>query len=183
MPCPAVMTLKNCLEQTVPFLTGQYTESNDSQQSRLQQGRDGGFNRHDAGLALDIFLFAEQWYKDKKLDWKNEKILGEHLVKAFVDYRNQMNWTEIIFQDVIFRHEPDDFNYKSGSYAENRKHYTHIHIDWMDNSLKGVIKNPPIPWSAQAKLTQFSSSLMTRLTEVNEKWQKGYLSSMDLKSI
>lgn len=183
MPCPAVITLKSCLEQSIPFLKGTYIESDGSRQARLQQGRDGGFNRHDAGLALDIFLFAAQWYKDKKLDWQSEKILGEHIVKAFVDYRNQMNWTEIIFQDVIFKHEPGDFNYKSGDYKANRKHYTHIHIDWMDNSLKGVIKNPPIPWSAQAKAAQFSGALQSRLEEVNEKWRKGYLSSMSLKNI
>lgn len=188
MPCPAVNELKRNLELSIPFLRNTYKDWN-GVLHRLQPGRDGGFNRHDAGLALDITLYAAKKDRndgglivDKTIKWENEKILGEHLVKAFVDYRNQINWTEIIYQNVIFKHEPDDFSYKPGPYNKNDKHLTHIHIDWMDNSLKGVIKEPPIPWSSQAKTTQFGS-LISRLIEVNEKWEKGYLSSMPLMSI
>ena len=181
MPCPSVLTLKENLENNIPFLKGKYTEVNDSKQLRLQAGRDGGFNRHDAGLALDIFLFAMEWRKDKTIDWKNERILGQHLVKGFVDIRMHMNWTELIYEQTIFRHEPDSWDYTTKAYGD-KKHYTHIHIDWMDNSLKGVIKEPPIPWSSQARKTSHGL-LIERLKLINEKWEKGELSELDIKSI
>lgn len=179
MPCPAVLTLRSCIEQTIPFLTGKYIEVNGKKLSRLQSGKDGGFNRHDAGLALDIFLFAKKWYKDKTLDWQKERILGHHLVNIFIEMRNQMNWTELIYENIIFKHEPNEISYKRGNYKDN-KHFTHIHIDWMDNALKGVIKKPPIPWSNQAKTVDFSATLSTKLSQINDFWEKDYLSALSL---
>jgi len=186
--CPSVNTLKNNLENTMPFLNGGYIEWSGKRKERLQV--DGNV-RHQTGLCLDIILFAADKIKggaifaDKTLDWEKEKILGEHIVKALVDYRREMNWTEIIYQDVIFKQSPDSQgNYNPGHYGNDCKHFTHIHIDWMDNGLKGKGLLPAsIPWSSQANLTMFSGVLSARLKEVYEKWEKGYLSSMTLMNI
>ncbi len=193
MPCPAVVELKSNLESCIPFLNGTY-EDWQKVLNRLQPGRDGGFNRHDSGLALDITLYAADkvpkgggLIKDKSIKWQNEKILGEHLVKAFVDFRESMNWTEIIYQDVIFKQDMVKENsnlYRKGSFKENFLHYTHIHIDWMDNNLKesGKVWATTVPWGDAAKTAPFGT-LSGRLKEVNEKWEKGNLSSLSLGSI
>lgn len=189
MPCPAVLELKRSLEAAVPFLNGTYKDGKKHIiLGRLQPGSDGGYNRHDSGLALDIILYAADkdpkgggLIFDKNVDWGKEKILGEHLVKAFVDFRTEMKWTELIYQNVIFKQEP----FSKGSYTENYKHYTHIHIDWMDNDLKikGKVWTKTVPWGEAAKTSNFLGAISGRLREVNEKWGKGYLSSLPPQNV
>src|SRR5690242_19669519 len=98
--CPAVKTLELALKTTIPFLAGTYEEWNGAKMGRLQIS---GNPRHQMGVCLDIILFSEAGLaKDKTLDWRTEKALAENIVKAFVDLKGDMKWTEIILQDRLF---------------------------------------------------------------------------------
>lgn len=175
--CPAVRTLDLALRSSIPFLGGTYTEANGTSLSRLQIS---GNPRHQMGVCLDIILFSAPWSYDKSVDWQKEKALGENLVRAFVDLKDAMKWTEIIFQDRLFW-EPEYYKY----YGADRKHFTHIHIDWMTNSLKGkgksedeIIKNSP-----QANNTSFTAPLTARLDRINQQFNNGQLSAINLATI
>lgn len=176
--CPAVRTLETALRTSIPFLAGSYKEWNGSIGSRLQVP---GNPRHQLGVCLDIILFcAPGLNPDKSLDWEAEKKLGENIVRAFVDLKDGMKWTEIIFQDRLFW-EPEYYIH----YGADRKHFTHIHIDWMTNSLKGKGKSEEeiITNSPQANTTGFSASVAARLNTINQQWNAGQLSGINLATI
>lgn len=176
--CPAVQTLELALRSSIPLLTGTYKEWNKSTQKRLQVA---GNPRHQMGVCLDIILFCKAGLNpDKALDWKSEKILGENLVQAFVDLREEMKWTEIIFQDRFFW-EPEYYKH----YGADEKHFTHIHIDWMTNSLKGHNKTEAevLAGSPQKDTNTFSGSLTPRLSLINSQFEAGTLSSINLATI
>jgi hypothetical protein len=175
--CPAVRTLELAVRTSIPFLGGTYKEANGKGLSRLQVG---GNPRHQLGVCLDIILFCMPWKSDESVDWKTEKRLGENLVRAFVDLKDVMKWTEIIFQDRLYW-EPEYYKY----YGADRKHFTHIHIDWMTNSLKGkgksedeIIKNSP-----QANNTSFAAALTAKLNQINQQLNGGQLTGIDLATI
>jgi hypothetical protein len=176
--CPAVRTLSNALRTSIPFLGGAYKEWSGGSLLRLQTT---GNPRHQMGICLDIILFCSGGLSaDKSVDWEQEKKLGENLVRAFVDLKDEMKWTEIIFQDRFFW-EPEYYQH----YGQDRRHFTHIHIDWMTNSLKGKGKseNEIIASSPQSDNTGFSASLSARLNQINQKWNDGQLSGIDLATI
>jgi hypothetical protein len=175
--CPAVRTLDLTLRQSIPFLAGNYKESNGKELSRLQVS---GNPRHQLGVCLDVILFSAPWPYDKSVDWATEKRLGENIVRAFVDLKDSMKWTEIIFQDRLFW-EPEYYTH----YGADRKHFTHIHIDWMTNSLKGkgksedeIITNSPL-----ANTTSFSAALASKLSQINQQFESDQLSDINLASI
>jgi hypothetical protein len=175
--CPAVRTLDLALRTSIPFLGGTYKEANGKDFGRLQIT---GNPRHQMGVCLDIILFCLPWSADKSVDWQVEKKLGENLVRAFVDLKDTMKWTEIIFQDRLFW-EPEYYK----PYTADRKHFTHIHIDWMLNSLKGKGKSEDeiIKSSTQADTTSFTASLTAKLDEIKTNWDAGTLSNVDLATI
>src|SRR5258708_1734055 len=113
--CPAVKTLDGLLRTSIPFLGGTYKEVNGTSLSRLQTS---GNPRHQMGVCLDIILFCTPWSYDKSVDSEKERKLGENLVRAFVDLKNVMKWTEIIFQDRLFW-EPEYYIH----YGADRKHF------------------------------------------------------------
>jgi hypothetical protein len=175
--CPAVRTLELALRSSIPFLGGGYKEVSGSGQSRLQIG---GNPRHQLGVCLDIILFSAPWGYDKTVDWEEEKKLAENLVRAFVDLKDAMKWTEIILQDRLFW-EPEYYKH----YGADRKHFTHIHIDWMTNSLKGKGKSEDeiITNSPQANTTSFSAALSSRLDQISQQRDNGQLSGIGLATI
>jgi len=175
--CPAVRTLEAALRTSIPFLGGTYKEPNGSSMARLQIS---GNPRHQLGVCLDIILFCTPWGYDKSVDWEKEKKLGEHLVRAFVDLKDEMKWTEIIFQDRLFW-EPEYYIH----YGADRKHFTHIHIDWMTNSLKGTGKSEGdiIANSPQANTTGFAAALSGRLNTISQQFNSDLLSSINLAGI
>lgn len=176
--CPAVRTLDLALRTEIPFLAGTYGESGGTRLPRLQTG---GNPRHQLGVCLDIILFAQDWSKkDPSVDYKSEMILGENLVKAFIELKNEMKWTEIIYEDRLFW-EPEYYI----RYGQDRAHFTHIHIDWMTNSLKGKGKSEDeiINNSPKANTTGFDASLRAKLKEINQKWNAGQLSNVSLATI
>jgi hypothetical protein len=175
--CPAVRTLDSVLRTSIPFLGGTYKEATGTMLPRLQTS---GNPRHQMGICLDIILFCSPWSFDKGVEWEKEKKLGENLVRAFVDLKNEMKWTEIIFQDRLFW-EPEYYTH----YGADRKHFTHIHIDWMANSLKGKGKaeNDIIANSTQANNASFSADLSGRLNRINQQHNNDQLPSLNLASI
>lgn len=176
--CPAVRTLQTCLMNSIPFLKGNYKEPGGKISPRLQMT---GNPRHQMGVCLDIILFAMNWNMyDKNVNWNKEKILGENLVKSFIDLRAEMKWTEIIYQDRLFW-EPEYYK----KYGADKKHFTHIHIDWMTNSLKGKGKSEEeiINNSPQTNHTDFSAPLLAKLNHLNLQWNDDRLFGINLASI
>jgi hypothetical protein len=117
--CPAVDSLRSEL-LAIPFFT---------------PGKVGGmgplfrppgfrheFNRHHAGLAVDIMLSQSS---------DDEEALGHHLVKLFVQLASVMNWRGMIYQDVTV-----DLNGATRTAAPWTKggHDDHIHIDWHNHT-------------------------------------------------
>jgi len=177
-PCPAVRTLDSALRTSIPFLDGTYKEWGGKSLPRLQID---GNPRHQMGVCLDIILFCEPSLSaDKSVDWQTEKKLGENLVRAFVDLKDSMKWTEIIFQNRLFW-EPEYYK----GYGADRKHFTHIHIDWMLNSMKGQGKSEGdiIAGSLQANTTSFTGFLTGKLDTINQNFENGTLPSIDLSTI
>ncbi|MGI8639055.1 MAG: hypothetical protein ACR2MG_03790 [Pyrinomonadaceae bacterium] len=186
--CPAVKTLDLALRTTIPLLNGKFTDAsvyeegkNKGKHKISERLQTNGNPRHQLGVCLDILLFATDWSMyDKSVNWQKEKILGENLVKLFIELKDEMKWTEIIYEDRLFW-EPDYYK----NYTADKKHFTHIHIDWMINSLKGkgksedeIIKNSP-----QANNTSFSTQLTARLSQINQQWESNNLSSVNLAAI
>ena len=174
--CPAVRTLDLALRTSIPFFNGSFNDVRGGS-LRLQTA---GNPRHQMGVCLDIFLFSSPQALDKSVDWQKEKKLGENLVRAFIDLKDEMKWTEIIFQDRFFW-EPEYYKH----YSQDRAHFTHIHIDWMTNSLKGKGKSEDeiITNSPQANNTNFTAPLTARLAQINQQYTNGQLSGIDMASI
>lgn len=176
---PAIITLDNTLKSSIPFLKGKYKESKGSL-PRTQTTTGALYDRHATGLAIDIILFATKCTNDTSVDHVNEKKLGENLVKIFLDLKDSMKWTELIYMDRFFW-LPDRYE----SWTKDRKHFTHIHIDWMTNSYKG--KEKPLDFivdnSPQGKTTEFAAKLSARLNQVNEMWENKTLENFDISSV
>jgi hypothetical protein len=132
------------------------------------------------GVCLDILLVSREWKLDASVDWKREKLLAENLVRAFVDLKDDMKWTEIILQNRLFW-EPEYYKH----YTQDQAHYTHIHIDWMTNSLKGKGKSEAdiIALSPQAKNDGFRSTLTARLQGIKNQFDGDSLPVIDLAAI
>jgi hypothetical protein len=175
-PCAAVRTLDSVLRGTFPLLAGSFKDVKGVSQ-RLQTG---GNPRHQMGVCLDILLFSREWKLDPSVDWKREKLLAENLVRAFVDLKDDMKWTEIILQNRLFW-EPEYYKH----YTQDQAHYTHIHIDWMTNSLKGKGKSEAdiIALSPQAKNDGFRSTLTARLQGIKNQFDGDSLPVIDLAAI
>jgi len=175
-PCAAVRTLDSVLRGTFPLLAGSFKDVKGMSQ-RLQTG---GNPRHQMGVCLDILLFSREWKLDPSVDWKREKLLAENLVRAFVDLKDDMKWTEIILQNRLFW-EPEYYKH----YTQDRAHFTHIHIDWMTNSLKGKGKSEAdiIALSPQAKNDGFRSALTAKLQSISHQFDSNSLASVNLAAI
>jgi hypothetical protein len=133
------------------------------------------------GVCLDLILFSDPTMsRDKSLDFRMEKALAENIVKAFIDLKADMRWTEMILQDRLFW-EPEYYRH----YGGDRKHFTHIHIDWMTNSLKGLGKTESeiLAASPQKDETGFYSAVVTRLTSINSQFTAGTLAGVNVSTI
>jgi hypothetical protein len=129
------------------------------------------FNRHHAGLAVDIMLSPAS---------DDEEALGHHMVKLFVQLANVMNWRGLIYQDVTV-----DLNGATRTAARWSKggHDDHIHIDWHDpNKVTkrhgitqiplrrtaknggGLVQMVPMEGDAIAETIEWTTESMTVLT-------------------
>jgi hypothetical protein len=175
--CAAVKTLDSALRRTFPLLGGSFKDV----KGRSQRLQTGGNPRHQMGVCLDIMLFSMEWKLDPSVEWEKEKALAENLVRAFVDLKDDMKWTEIILQDRLFW-EPEYYKH----YGQDRAHFTHIHIDWMTNSLKGKggkSEDEMIKLSPQSKTDTFGAPLIARLERIRSQYDSDSLPTVTLASI
>jgi hypothetical protein len=170
MPCPAVEELMSSLRGSIPFLAGTYREHDGQHLPRLQwRLGNGTLNRHDAGLALDVILFNNV---------ERERILAENLLALFVDFQSEMHWLSAIYRNVHI-----SATGVPGSYTQDTRHYTHIHIDWMRYELYERTGRTSIPWSLEARTRGFGANLSAALVELNRAWENNQLSRIDLMHI
>jgi hypothetical protein len=178
-PCPAVESLRGEL-LAIPFFTA---------------GKVGGmgplfrmpgfkheFNRHHAGLAVDIMLNPGS---------DDEEALGHHLVKLFVTLAGVMNWRGLIYQDITI-----DLNgaVRTAGRWSKGGHDDHIHIDW-HNSLNvtkqsgisqiplrrrggDVVQMVPMEGDSIAESIQWSAEAMTSF-KANPALQNGLQTLMN----
>ena len=89
----------------------------DRLQSAAGPHKSGG-DPHIAGRALDIILFADK---------TNERLVAERIVGAFLNLREQMKWSSVIYNG-------SEWNRFGGKMARTgdaiNRHVTHIHIEW-----------------------------------------------------
>ncbi len=118
-PCTAVTSLKKQLLKTT-FFSQKPDKVGGMGPLFVQIGQvlNHEFNRHHAGLAVDIMLKPGS----------NEVALGHNLVLLFNRLGSPMNWLSIIYQDVTIN--LNNNGSRSASLWRNGGHDDHIHIDW-----------------------------------------------------
>lgn len=157
MASPAVEELRNTLGTTFPDILGTnfYDKSAGKKLPRLQAPPgthknsatyDASNDPHAKGLALDIFLFAND--PDRPL----EQQLAENLVDLFVYYKEKMRWSCVIYNRVT----TDDYGGPK-PYSGN-PHTTHIHIEWP---------------ASRASPTGFSDAMSDDLNNLQTAWENG----------
>jgi hypothetical protein len=114
-PCPAVTAQRKFLTAH-PFLGGNKVQGT-GPLYRPWDRNSHEFNRHHAGLAVDIML-------DQKIN--AEVALGQQLVLLFRRNVAVMKWRSIIYQNVTFG--------PGGGATDGGGHMDHIHIDWHDTN-------------------------------------------------
>jgi len=159
--CPAVAELRRALQAVIPELRGK----------GIGTIREGG-NRHTAGLAADIMLDSTNAY---------QKGIADDIIAALIDMQRLIRWHDILYTDWLPGNPPKPFHFHipggGGGYggtplkknpnndaALGREHENHIHVDWVDFSLR--IKDDTVfvyDWPPDAKSAGFASGLMNRL--------------------
>lgn len=161
--CPAVAEMVQALQEVIPELRGKI--------GTIRQDA----SRHTAGLAADIMLNSKDEY---------EKMLADDIIAALIDLQDRMRWHDILYTDWTPAgggKPPQPFHFHipggGGGYggqrlqknpnnnvALGRAHENHIHIDWVDFSLR--IKDDTslvFDWPADALSKGFRSALISRL--------------------
>lgn len=152
------------------------------------------YNRHHAGLAVDIMLSAKA----------NEIPLGHALVLAFNRLATTMKWRSIIYQNVTINLNGNGS--RTPSVYTGGDHDDHIHIDWFQaanvrwqnitdvplrrrngdlvtmKAKNGAKIAVSIEWTAEAA-TVFESdpTVAQELTQATTAFQSGQLQAIDLK--
>ena len=162
--CPALAELVHALQGVIPELRG----------NKIGTIRNDG-SRHTAGLAADIMLDSTNAY---------EKMIADDIIAALIGMQAQIRWHDIIYTDWLpgtipgARPRPFHFHIPGGGggyggkrLAKNpvdealgRAHENHVHVDWVDFSLR--IPGDVIfvyDWPQDALSTGFAPDLMGRL--------------------
>jgi hypothetical protein len=159
--CPAVSELVRALQAVIPELRGRGIGT-------IRQ--DG--SRHTAGLAADIMLDSKNGY---------QKGMADEIIEALIAMQSAMGWHDILYTDWLPGDPPQPFHFHipggGGGYggtrlkknpntdlALGRAHENHIHIDWVDFSLR--IPDDTVlvyNWPPDAMKTGFGPALMNRL--------------------
>ena len=134
---PAVAELVRALRGVIPELRG----------NGIGTIRNDG-SRHTAGLAVDIMLDSTDEY---------EKMIADDIIAALIDMQGQIRWHDILYTDWLPGTAPGSppraFHFHipggGGGYggqlltknpnhdvALGRAHENHIHVDWVDFSLR-----------------------------------------------
>lgn len=114
-PCQAVTSLRRLLGSH-SFFSGKIGGTG----PLVRPGNVHEFNRHHAGLAVDIMLDQRS---------ASEVALGHNLVMLFHRNRAIMHWLGIIYQDVVVDTAGNAHRYTDGG------HEDHIHVDWFSGGV------------------------------------------------
>src|SRR5262245_25548583 len=112
--------------------------------------------RHTSGLAIDIMLDSTKAATRSR---------AEGMIAAFIKLNTKMMWSDIIYTDYHIptgRGGYGGMRLKPNPYAQDRQHFDHIHMDWVDFALKNagaVYQRIPYRWSEAAKTTGFAGAL------------------------
>ena len=149
--CPAIAELADTLEACFPSITLLTTNN-------VSPG-----TRHTAGLAIDIMLDVTK---------KDQRQLAHGIIDVFINHHSLMMWSDLIYSDfdgksISYFHIPARGGYggqmlKRNPYTSDTRHGDHIHLDWVDFSLKNEGQEYlriPYKWSDAAKKTGFSDVL------------------------
>jgi hypothetical protein len=161
--CPAVAELVRALRDAIPELRGR---------NRIGTVRSDG-SRHTAGLAADIMLDSRDAY---------EKGIADDIIDALIRMHSQIRWHDILYTDWSDSDPPRPFHFHipggGGGYggvplrknanndvALGRDHENHIHVDWVDFSLRIVPHETEFvyDWPADARATGFAAALTSAL--------------------
>lgn len=159
--CPAVTELARSLRGVIPELR---------ERGRIGTIRNDG-SRHTAGLAIDIMLDSTNEY---------EKMMADDIIAALIELQDQVRWHDIIYTDWLDDGRPFHFHIPGGGggygghrlqknpvldAALGRAHENHIHVDWVDFSLRIVPHetNFVYDWPSDARSTNFGGRLAERL--------------------
>jgi hypothetical protein len=157
---PAIKTLADALEQRFPNVV-LFTTNNESPGTR-----------HTSGIAIDIML-----------DVTNSDSRGRahSIIKSLIDLSNAMLWSDIIYsvydgKNISYFHIPARGGFggpkgmlQRNPYTADTKHGDHIHVDWVDFSMKNEgneYLRIPYKWSAAAQKSDFSAALSAALTTI-----------------
>ena len=134
-------------------------------------------SRHTAGLAADIMLDSKNEY---------QKGIADDIIAALIDMQGQIKWHDILYTDWIPAASPGNppraFHFHipggGGGYGGQRlaknpnndvalglAHENHIHVDWVDFSLR-IVPHEDVfvyDWPQDARSTGFAAVLMDRL--------------------
>jgi hypothetical protein len=145
---PAIGEVADAIESSFPGIT-LFTTNNESPGTR-----------HTSGLAIDIMLDSTK---------AAQRHLAEGMIAAFIKLNASMIWSDIIYTDYHIPAGRGGYGgtpFKPNSYTQDRRHFDHIHMDWVDFSLKNTgaeYLHIPYKWSEAAKTTGFTDALEKEL--------------------
>jgi hypothetical protein len=145
---PAIGEVADVIERCFPEIT-LFTTNNESPGTR-----------HTSGLAIDIMLDSNKAASRHR---------AEGMIAAFIKLNESMMWSDIIYTDYHIpagRGGYGGTRFKPNSYTQDRRHFDHIHMDWVDFSLKNAgaeYRHIPYQWSEAAKTTGFADALYKEL--------------------
>ena len=164
---PAVNTLRNVIRNTVTAMNWTYHEGTQPM-PRLQWRAGRNQMQHFTGLALDVILHA---------GIPHHRILAHHLFALFAQHQPSMQWLTMIYEDVCL--VPRGRTLQVQPYPDpNRRHFTHIHIDWYRPS---VVHGETVQVTPESQNVGFQNSLRQDLSKLNNLWSSNLLTLINLR--
>jgi hypothetical protein len=155
--CPAIAELADTLEKAFPDIT-LFTTNNVSPGTR-----------HTAGVAIDIMADVTKAEQRRR---------AHHIMNALVANWSALRWSDLIYSDfdgssISYFHIPAAGGFggpigmlRRNPYTSDTRHGDHIHLDWVDFSLKNdgaLAQRIPYRWSDAAHTTGFAGQLASAL--------------------
>lgn len=156
--CPAIEELANVLQSCFPKIT-LWTTNNESPGTR-----------HTSGLAIDIMLDVTR---------AKQRLLAHGIISALVNNWPAMKWSDLLYSDfdgsaISYFHIPAAGGYggangmlRRSPYTADTRHGDHIHLDWVDFSLKNTgaqYSRIPFKWSKAAETIGFGGALRSQFS-------------------
>jgi hypothetical protein len=157
--CPAVREVVRALKDAIPMLA--------------EPGRIGTIrhdaSRHTAGIAIDIMLNSRH---------SLEKRIADDIIAALIELHPLIRWHDILYTDWNVDGTPFHFSIPgsrvyggtlltknpNNDVALGREHENHIHVDWVDFSLRRPGDRILVyDWPPDAMCHGFAEALQSRL--------------------